>query len=363
MPAQTNNNNSSSSNGTRANTATTTTMKAMAFDYNTSKFASVDISRPTMESDEVLIKVQYAAIDSTGEAVMRKEMIRHFVHAKTKPFVIGWHFGGRVVDAGKSVDDLIIGDQVWGFFEYTPETKQGSFAEYIAVKATQCAKKPDSVDLATATAASTECITALQAIRDDGGLLQERRLPSSPSSPSSSSNQALPCVLVLGAGGAVGSVAVQIAKRLGAHVTAVCSTKDVKRVESLGADAVIDRKKTKNILGSKSSKYDVIFDTPSMYFAPKCMRHLKNKGAYVATLPSVGLFMGKFVSIFNGKSSMFIECKSRRDDLELIGAMLEDGMCVDICSTFKIKDINRAIVKQADRNKIGRVVIEVEGGW
>jgi len=158
-------------------------------------------------------------------------------------------------------------------------------------------------------------------------------------------------------------VAVGIAKRLGAHVTAVCSTKDVKRVEELGADVVVDRSKSDVFNTKDPSKYDIIFDTPAKYSALQCFQFLNPKGSYVTTLPSLSLVAGMFVSMFNGKKTSFVECDSKLNDLELVGKWLADGLVVDIDSTFPIRDIAKALSRQNDIAKVGRVVIQVLGGW
>jgi len=129
---------------------------------------------------------------------------------------------------GSEVADLKVGDDVFGHLQYDSQTIQGSFSEYIGVPDTDCAKKPTDVAFGVAAATPTDAMTALQ---DEGGLEEGMRL------------------LVLGGGGCVGAAAIQIAKALGAsHVTATCSTRDVERVRSLGADDVIDRRDPKTLI-------------------------------------------------------------------------------------------------------------------
>ena len=172
-------------------------------------------------------------------------------------------------------------------------------------------------------------------------------------------------VLIIGAGGGVGSIAVSIATRLGAHVTAVCSSKDVKYVQSLGADVVMDRSKFAGSMWKslKSNKYNVIFDTPCAQSALRASKFLKPNGTYVAPVPSLSLYTAKLFGMFTGKKSEFIECHSKKDDLELIGEWLVGGMPVAIDSTYKVKDLTKAMSRQRSRNKRGRVAIQVEEGW
>ena len=309
----------------------------------------IDMEKPAITSPtQVLVHVHYAAIDTSVDAVLQKTMTGSFIHAKTNPLVLGWHFSGVVTETGASVKDLQVNDKVWGFLQYEPNQKQGSFAEYIVVDANECALQPkgNNVNIEQLTAASTEALTALQAMRDLGGLKAGSK------------------VLVLGAGGGVGMAAVQIAKNLGAHVTAACSTKDVDRVKGLGADAVLDRSQIDPLSGSDGAKYDVIFDTPAKYSATKAMGMLNPKGAYVVTLPTLSLLLGMILSVFNGKKAKFIGCHSKRDDLDLVGKWIQEGrLKIDVDSTFPVKDLEQAIQRQNSKDKVGRVVIHVEGGW
>lgn len=322
-------------------------MKAMALSYN-GKARRVDVSKPTPSSDEVLVKVEMSALDTATPAVLDKTWMGFFTHKKTNPLVLGWHYMGTVVELGAEVESLQINDTVWGFLQVEPNQDQGSFSEYITVNTKDTAKFEPSTRLTkpVAAAASTESLTALQAMRDLGGLSKGK------------------LILILGAGGGVGSVAVGIAKRLGAHVTAVVSRKDVERVKKLGADKVIDRSELPDPLEYEGdTKYDVIFDTPCAYSVRKCMTKLKPKGTYVTGVLSWNLFVGMLLSPFTGKGAKLVLCHSNTKDLKLVGEWLQDGLVVDIDSTFKVKDLEKAIVRQRDRSKVGRVVIEVESGW
>jgi NADPH:quinone reductase-like Zn-dependent oxidoreductase len=322
----------------------------MQVHYKSTKANMVEINRPTLGPNQVLVKVHYSALDNATDGVLQQHVMGMFVHAKAKkngpPLVLGWHYSGEIVERGSYVQDdsYKLGDMVWGFLQYEPKQTQGSFAEYIAVDIDDCAPVPSNVSMEEVTAASTESLTALQAMRDLGGLSAEKS------------------VLVLGAGGGVGSAAVQIAKNLGAHVTASCSTKDVQRVKDLGADVVLDRLQVDPL--SHDAHYDVIFDTPHKYSAVKFIDKLNPKGTYVVTMLSGSLILAKFLSIFNGKKAMFVECHSNRKDLELVGEWLKQNkLQMDVDSQYAIQDLERAMVRQNDTSKSGRVVLQVKDGW
>jgi NADPH:quinone reductase-like Zn-dependent oxidoreductase len=200
-------------------------MTALAMAFQTGETTVVDVAKPKVVAPtDVVVKVQYSALDTAVENVVKKTFAGFFLHAKAEPLVLGWHYAGAVEAAGADAEhDLKKGDAVFGFLEYDPRQAQGSFSEYVRVRADQCARIPPGVDPKSAAAAATGSVTSLQALRDCGGL---------------SASQS---VLILGAGGGVGSAAVAVAKRLGARVTAVCSARDVERVRGLGADEVLDR--------------------------------------------------------------------------------------------------------------------------
>ena len=133
-----------------------------------------------------------------------------------------------------------------------PIQTQSAFAEYVTLPREALAAKPDDVPYHAAAAARHRAMTSPQSLRDLGGLGEGGE------------------ALIIGAGGGIGSVGVGIGKRLGGRVTAVCSTKDVERIEALGADAVIDRKKSDPF--DADSAYDVVFDTPAVHSFGRCAK-------------------------------------------------------------------------------------------
>ncbi|MGI9658790.1 MAG: zinc-binding dehydrogenase, partial [Gaiellaceae bacterium] len=232
---------------------------------------------------------------------------------------------------------------VWGHLAFSPTQKQGAFAEYVTLASEALAAKPDDVPHHVAAAAPTVSMTGLQSLRDLGRLGQ-------------GSN-----AMIIGAGGGIGAVAVGIGKRLGGHVTAVCSTPDVERVRALGADAVIDRK-TSDALAAQSS-YDVVFDTPAVHSYGQCANTLRAGGTYVTTLPDAALIMGMARALFSSKRCRFVQVASKRADLELVGQWLSDGLEVPIDSRHPISDLAAALRRQSERGRSGRVVVDVADAW
>jgi len=338
-------------------------MKAVAFKYKTEEINVVDIPKPKLGNEELLIKVKYSALDTALDAVAYGKFEAGFLHEIKDPLVLGWHYSGRIEKIGSCVekDTFEVGDEVFGHLQYNGKTSQGSLSEYVTVKADSCTLKPIKVSADVAAASTTETLTALQALCDEGGLRK------SSSSNKKSSKQTAASVLVNGAAGGVGSAAVQIAKQLGATVTAICSTKDVDRVKKFGADVVIDRKQSTDFLDRlllESNRFDVVFDTPSVLPAAKTLKLLQPTGRLVLTVPRLNIWWGLLCSLFTRKAIRMLMVESKKEDLDLVASWLTNGCVdVDIDSTFKVKDIGEAAARNRNRDKRGRVVVQVDGGW
>ena len=303
----------------------------------------IEMPKPTPGAAEVRVKVIASAVNAGEEKVIGGDLVGRFLHARTSPLVLGWDVAGTVDAVGDRVADLDEGAAVWGHLAYSMSQKQGAFAEYVTLPREALAIKPDDVPFHVAAAAATIAMTSLQSLRDLGRLSEGGS------------------ALIIGAGGGIGSVAVGIGKRLGGHVTGVCSTRDVERVEALGADAVIDRKKSDPL--DAESAYDVVFDTPAAYSFGRCAKVLRAGGTYITTLPGLPLATGLARALFTSKHCRFIQVASKREDLELIGGWLADGLDVPIDSRHRIADLGAALERQVDRDRVGRVVVDVAEGW
>jgi NADPH:quinone reductase-like Zn-dependent oxidoreductase len=330
-------------------------MKVVAIpDKKTTKVS--EVSKPSPTNGEVLIKVSYSALDTVFEEVVRRTIIPGSLlhNLKVDPLVAGWHYSGSIeaISSDGAFEDLKIGDKVFGHLQYSSSTKQGSLAEYITVPSSDCALIPDGIEMDVAAAVTAESLTALQGLRDQGGLCEGQ------------------CVLVIAAAGCVGAQAVQIATILtkdGGRVHGVCSTKDVSKVQKLGANLVIDRTKKDIVKELDAASYDVIFDTTGKYSFTKLKYALKKGGTMVSTIPNVTTLapFSAVLGIITGKRSKTLMVRSNHEDLKLVGGWLKSGeiRSVHIDSTFDVKDIEAARKRNGDTKKSGRVVIKVEGGW
>jgi len=321
-------------------------------------FHQTELPKPSLSKDgkNILVKIKYTALDTVIDYFLpERNMGAAYVHdVKTKPLILGYHYIGTIVDKSASVDNLDVGDIVYGHLDYKPDQKQGTFSEYVVVTEDECAPAPKGVDETVVAASSTESLTALQALRDEGQLQAGQR------------------VLILGGGGAVGGAAVSIAKILGAsHVTAVCSKKDVHKVHRLGADVVIDRRQDLNWKSdvALSKSFDLVFDASSSYsFMKNGRKWLKPGGTFVNAYPLMveQMMFGWLWPLITGKNFKMVSVKVQRNDLASLGAWLSSGKVnVVVDSVHPISKIDDAVKQHQSGNKKSgsRVVVKVEDGW
>lgn len=216
-----------------------------------------DIPKRVPADEEVLVAVHAAAVNPYDWHFLRgtPQFIRLFTGVGAPRFTgLGADMAGVVESVGSKVTRFRPGDAIFG-------QAKGSFAEYACARESQIAVKPDGVSFEQAAALPIAGITALQALRDRARILPEQS------------------VLINGAAGGVGTFAVQIAKILGAAVTAVCSTRNTRMVRSIGADSVIDY--TQEDFTRSLNRYDVIFDLVGNRQIKDLRRVMRPKGVYV----------------------------------------------------------------------------------
>src|SRR6266487_2185951 len=181
-----------------------------------------EVEKPAPQDDEVLVKVYAASVNALDWHLLRADPFLARLNMgllKPKHQILGADVAGRVEAVGGNVKQLRPGDEVFGDIF---ESGLGGFAEYVCTREVALVLKPSNISFDEAAAIPVAALTALQGLRDKGQIQPGQK------------------VLINGASGGVGTFAMQIAKALGAEVTAVCSTRNVDMVRSLGADQVID---------------------------------------------------------------------------------------------------------------------------
>lgn len=220
-----------------------------------------DVERPVPKDDEVLVKIRATTVNRTDCGFRSADFfITRFFTGLIRPkkSILGSELAGEVVAIGAYVNQFAVGDEVFGL-------RAGAHAEYVCVRESGAlAHKPINMTFEQAAAVCDGAITALTGLRRAD--LRKGR-----------------SILIYGASGSIGTAAVQLARYFDADVTAVCNTKNVELVRSLGADGVIDYLQedfTKN-----DQTYDVIFDAVGKHSFRRCRRSLKSGGIYIETDP------------------------------------------------------------------------------
>ena len=222
-----------------------------------------EAAKPAPRDDEVLIKIHAASINSRDWRMMRAKpfFIRlrpgGFLQPKNK--ILGADVAGRIESIGNNVKQFKPGDEVFGYLPSA--TGRGTFAEYVCANENAIALKPVNLTFEQAAAVPLAAMTALQGLRDNGNIQPGQK------------------VLINGASGGVGTFAVQIAKAFGAEVTAVCSTRNLDMVRSIGADHAIDY--TREDFTRNGQRYDLILAVNGYHPISDYLRALGPEGAYV----------------------------------------------------------------------------------
>jgi NADPH:quinone reductase-like Zn-dependent oxidoreductase len=306
-----------------------------------------EIDIPLIGDNDVLVRVHAAGLHIGDWHVMTglPYMLRVIGFGLLAPNVRvrGMDVAGVVEKTGSAVTRFAVGDAVFG-------TCEGSFAGYARVPEEQLVPKPATLTFEQAAVVPTSSFAALQALRDTGGLGRGQH------------------VLIVGAAGGVGLFAVQIAKALGAKVTAVCSTGKVDLVRSLGADRVIDYTKDDFTLGSE--RYDVIVNMAGGRSLGEMRRVLRDDGTLVLVGGEGGnRWVGAAGQWFNALlMSPFVRHKLRplatkpnRKDLELVKELVDSGKLASVIDrTFALAEVPDAFRYLLTGKARGKVVITVQ---
>ena len=300
------------------------------------------VARPVPEDGELLVRVRATSVTRTDTGLRSAEFfISRFVTGILRPRnkILGFEFSGVVEAIGPAVSGLKVGDQVFGAREY------GAWAEFIAIKeSASLAVKPSGMTFEEAAAVTDGMELALACLRKAGPL--EGR-----------------SILVFGASGSIGTAAVQLARHFGAEVTAVCSTKNLELVRSLGADAVIDY--TQEDFTKNGKKYDVIFDSVGMHSFRRSRRSLKRGGFFIETdlgfMWHVPLLLLLTRWIGDKKVKMGIPHYTKQDVLFLQGLIESGEYRAVIDRTYPLEDVIEAVKYVETGQKTGNVVLVVTG--
>lgn len=305
-----------------------------------------EIDRPAVTDDLVLVRVRAASVNAldwhTVHGGRLLEAIGFLLRSPAVP-VRGADLAGHVEAVGTHVTRLRPGDEVFG-------TGKGTFAEYATSTEDRLAPKPRELSFAQAATLGVAAVTALQGLRDKGGVQPGQR------------------VLIYGAGGGVGTFAVQIAKALGAHVTAATGTRNLELVRSLGPDEVIDR--TKDDFTRCGQRYDVIFDNAADRSFADCRRALAKNGRLVlvgaAKSSTIAMLSRPLAAIVRSRlgSRWLVPflARIRREDLLALKALVETGKVRPVIDRqYALSEAREAVRYVGSGQARAKVVINVAG--
>jgi NADPH:quinone reductase-like Zn-dependent oxidoreductase len=303
-----------------------------------------EVERPVPKDDEVLVRVHASTVtrgDAMGVRFKEYRFIRLFAGIRRpRRSSVGTEFAGRVEEVGAGVTELRVGDEVFG-------VKHGANAEYVAVSESGViAKLPSGLTHEEATAVPDGSLLALSCLRPAYPLEGKR-------------------VLVYGAAGSVGTAAVQLLAHhfQAADVTAVCDTKDVELVRSLGAQEVLDR--FSEDFTRNGETYDVVFDAVGKHSFRRCRRSLRPGGIYISM--DVGfmyhvLLLALVTRFVGSKRGTLGLGRYRKEDLLLVKELVETGKYRPVIDrTYSLDEAVEANRYVESGQKTGNVVLRVSG--
>ena len=306
-----------------------------------------DVERPVPLADEILVKIHATAVTradcATREANRRSGLLVTVISRlisgvrRPKQRILGTELAGEVEAVGAAVTEFAVGDHVFGSTGF----RFGTYAEFTCVReSARIAPMPAGMSFEEAASICDGGLNSLWCLR----LAQLREGTS---------------ILVYGASGAIGTAGVQLAKHFGAKVTAVCSTKNLELVRSLGADRVIDY--TKEDFTKNGETYDVIFDAVGKHSFGRSKGSLKAGGRYLATDGLGNLLLGLWTSRFGDKKVIFqIPPRYTKGDVLFLKELIEAGKYRAVIDRrYPLEDVVEAARYVETEQKTGNVVLTV----
>jgi NADPH:quinone reductase-like Zn-dependent oxidoreductase len=307
-----------------------------------------DIDQPIPNDNQVLVQVQAAGLHRgdwhimTGLPYLIRLVVPDLGLRKPKVPVRGMDLAGRVEAVGPNVTRFQPGDEVFGWAD-------GAFAEYTVAPEDQLAPKPANLSFEQAAAVPTSGFAALQGLRDSGEVQPGQQ------------------VLIIGAAGAVGLFAVQLAKTFGAQVTGVASTSQLELVRSVGADEVIDY--TRDDVTDGTRRWDLILDTAGHRSLSQLRRALTSTGTLVIVgSEGRGRWLGGFdrslraplLARLVGQRLRMLASKPSQQDLQSLRELLEAGKLTPVIDrTYPLGDVPEAMRQLVEGHTLGKLVITV----
>ena len=300
------------------------------------QIVATELPTPHPMATQLLVKLAASSVNPVDWKLRNTQSL--FYRPVSFPSIPGADLAGEVVEVGAAVTGFKPGDRV---FAMAKVGSGATSAEYAVVEEKAAARAPANLPLVDAAAIPLAGLTALQSLRDLGGIAAGQH------------------VLIVGAAGGVGHFAVQIAKSYGAHVTAVCSGRHADLVRDLGADAIIDHTQRADFLGERP--YDLIFDLIVRAPLRDFFDVLAPAGVYVSTLPSFSrVSAALLLPLVSRRRVRLTMVKARGTDLDQLRALCEAGKLRPVIDkTFPLSELAAAHAYSQQGRTGGKVVIDI----
>jgi NADPH:quinone reductase-like Zn-dependent oxidoreductase len=302
-----------------------------------------EVERPVPEEDEILVRIHATTVNRTdcGLRAARPFFIRYFTGLRRpKRKIIGMELAGKVEAVGAAVKEFEVGDDVFAV------KSTGAHADFVCVReSAPVAHKPAGMTFEEAAAVLDGACSALSCLRQ-ADLRQGQR------------------IVVYGASGSIGTAAVQLARHIGAHVTAVCNTKNVELVRSLGADEVVDY--LEEDFTQNGQTYDLVFDAVGKHSFRRCRGSLGPGGMYMTTdggfmwhAPVLALAT-KWIGDKKVKLGI---ARYKKEDVLFLKELIEAGQYRAVIDRrYTLEDVVEATRYVETQQKTGNVVLTLNGG-
>ena len=314
-------------------------MKAVQFKAygGTEKLFTVDLPRPEPAEHQLVVEVMATSINPI-DWKLHGGMLR-WIKPLRFPSIPCFDIAGAVYATGPGAADFVAGERVFGMM---PIQAFGAAAEYAVIDSRLVARMPETLSFQEVAGLPLAGMTALQALRDQGKLQASRRL------------------LVVGAAGGVGHYAVQLGKLMKAHVTGICSTRNVDWVGNLGADKVVDYTQADDI--ADEEPFDVILDAVTNQAFSHWRPVLAERGVYVSLLPTLDLGLQAVkLNILSSQRIKLTVVKANRADLEYLAEIARQGLLRTVIDqVYSLDELGQALEKSRAGHARGKIIVSIK---
>lgn len=302
-----------------------------------SNFKYIDIPKPEINADEVLVKVSALSINPVDYKTRSSEVgIKRFFEEE-RPVILGWDLSGTIVEVGKEVTDFKLNDEVFGMVNFPGKGK--AYAEYVAVPASHLALKPSNISHEEAAAGTLALLTAWQALVTNGKIKEGDK------------------VLIHGASGGVGHYATQIAKHFKAHVIGTSSEKNKEFVLQNGGDQHIDY--TKTDFEKEVSEVDLVLNSISDAINNRSVDVVKPGGKIIYILGTIA--PENVEKAKNNNVDLFaILVESSGADMKAVADLMQKGSIKShVSQIFSFDEMDKAHLQSETGRTVGKIVIKL----